>query len=101
MDRVGLAQRQSDLEFEAAQAQVKKWQDTKALVDGIVASAGGILFTPPPGFPQIRVQIGDIVINQQDLSTNVSNSTTNNRSPEMRDKYDEDADRRYPNYLIP
>lgn len=67
-DRVQLAQRNKDLEIEAAQAQVRKWNETRRLVDSIIDSAGGILFTPPPGFPQIRVQIGDIYVNNQDYS---------------------------------
>jgi hypothetical protein len=69
-DRYQIEQRRADLEVRMAQLQVEKWKQTKALIDSIIETGDGVLFNPPPGFPQIRVQIGEVIIDNRDQSTN-------------------------------
>jgi hypothetical protein len=69
-DRYELEARRGRLEIENANTQVSRWRDVQGLVQSIVSTGNGVLFTPPPGFPQIRVQIGDIIIDNKDQSQN-------------------------------
>lgn len=70
-DRFALAERAANLEIRQANIQVAKWRETRALMEAIIDGANGFMFDPPEGFPAIRVQIGNIVINNQDQSNNV------------------------------
>jgi hypothetical protein len=72
-DEFDLAGRQNQLAIQQAQVQVQKWQDTKALVDAIVETADGVFFDPPEGFPQIKVTLGNITIDNSDHSQNTIN----------------------------
>lgn len=75
-DRLTLERQRADFEFQAAQARVQQWQRTADLIKAIVDSGNGVIFNPPPNFPQIRVQIGNIMIDNSDHSTNNSNNST-------------------------
>lgn len=65
-----LAERQNQLAIQQAQIQVQKWRETKALFDAIIAGASGFFFEPPAGFPQIKVELGSIIIDNRDQSSN-------------------------------
>jgi hypothetical protein len=69
-DEFDLAVRQNDLGVRQAEIQVAKWRETKALFDAIVRGADGFLFDPPDYFPQIKVDLGSIIIDNRDQSTN-------------------------------
>jgi hypothetical protein len=76
-DEFDLAERQNALAIQTAAIQVQKWKDTKALIDAITETVDGVFFDPPEGFPQIKVVLGDITIDNRDQSTiNLDNSTT-------------------------
>lgn len=75
-NRYQLEQKRGELEIAQAKIKVSQWGQVDQLIRSIVQSGNGVIFNPPPGFPQIRVQIGDIVINNQDQS-----STTVNQPP--------------------
>jgi hypothetical protein len=74
-NRFDLERRRQELEVKTATLQVKKWEQTKMLIDSIMAS-GGELFVPPPGFPQVRVQIGNIVIDNRSNSVSTTSPGT-------------------------
>ncbi len=85
-DEFDLATKQNDLAVRQADIQVQKWRDTKALYDSIVDSAEGMSFEPPAGFPQIKVSLGTIQIDNTDHSTNTFNGvygdeTAGNKPP--------------------
>jgi hypothetical protein len=76
-DEFDLVERQNALAIQTAAIQVQKWKDTKALIDAITETVDGVFFDPPEGFPQIKVVLGDITIDNRDQSTiNLDNSTT-------------------------
>jgi hypothetical protein len=56
-----LERKRGEIQIQQAEAKVKQWQQVKELVDAIVTN-GEPMFNAPPGFPQINVQIGDIII---------------------------------------
>ena len=70
-DRISLEERAGKIAIEQARIRVKQWEETKKLIESIIESGKGVLFTPPPGFPQINVKIGDINVN----TTNNQNGT--------------------------
>jgi hypothetical protein len=63
-NRLELERKIGALQIAQAGVKVKMWQEVQALIDAIDDSG---VFTPPPGFPQINVTIGDIVINNTGL----------------------------------
>jgi hypothetical protein len=69
-DRFELEARRGRLEVDNANIQVQRWSDVQGLIRSIIDTGSGVIFTPPPGFPQIRVQIGDIIIDNKDQSQN-------------------------------
>lgn len=69
-DRLELVRRSTELEIESARIQVEKWRQTKELVDAIIQQGEGFIFNAPPGFPQVRVSIDQIVIDNRDMSQN-------------------------------
>jgi hypothetical protein len=69
-DEYDLVVRQNDIAVRQAELQVTKWRETAALVEAIVDMANGVFFEPPAGFPQIRVDLGTIIIDNSDNSTN-------------------------------
>lgn len=75
-DRYEIARKAADLEVAQASIRVKQWKDTKELIQSIIDMGNGDFeFKPPPGFPQIKVSIGTINID------NSSSSTTNGSDP--------------------
>jgi hypothetical protein len=77
-NRFDLARRQGELELQQATLQVKKWEQTRALVESIVKGASGYEFNPPAGFPLLKIQVGDIYI---DNSANTQNNNTGTKPP--------------------
>lgn len=71
-----LLERQNALALAQAQIQVQKWRETKSLMESIFETAEGYFFDPPVGFPQIRVQLGSITIDNSDNSSNSFGSVT-------------------------
>jgi hypothetical protein len=69
-DRYALEVQRGQIDLAQAQTKVRQWQDVDALIQSIVQHGDGVVFNPPPGFPQIRVTIGDIVIDNSDNSQN-------------------------------
>jgi hypothetical protein len=68
-DRFQIAQRAAQLEVQQAQMNLQKWQQTKALIDAIVDKGNGVIFNPPPGFPQIKLTIANLIIDNSDNSS--------------------------------
>lgn len=59
-DIYSLEQKRGDLEVIQAKARVKGWGEVKALIDNMSDTAAGIKFTPPAGFPNLAITIGDV-----------------------------------------
>ena len=57
-----------DTEYQLAAARKQEWLETAALIQSIIEMGDGVLFNPPPNFPQIRVTIGTISIDNRDSS---------------------------------
>ncbi len=85
-DQYDLVRKQNDLAVRNAQIQVEKWRETASLVDAIKEGAEGFFFEPPPGFPQIRVQLGNIIIDNSDNSSNTFTDTGSSSSRSRGDR---------------
>jgi hypothetical protein len=62
-DRLTLEQKRGQIEIQQAKGKIEQWKQVQALIDSIIEKGDDVIFNPPPGFPQIHVKIGDIVIN--------------------------------------
>lgn len=78
-DRYALADRSGQISVESAKTATIQWGQVKSLIDSIVETADGVVFNTPPGFPQIKVDIGTIHIDNS--GTTINSTGPGNGSP--------------------
>lgn len=71
-DRYALADRSGQISVESAKTATIQWGQVKSLIDSIVETADGVVFNTPPGFPQIKVDIGTIHIDNSGTTINTT-----------------------------
>lgn len=67
--RTDLEQRSMGLQLANAKVQLDKWQQTKQMIDAIVTTGDHVIFNAPPGFPQVKLYIDTITIDNSDHSS--------------------------------
>lgn len=75
MDRLSLEQRRQELDIARATEHVREWKQVRDLIDTIMQTSNGWTFNPPEGFPVIRIQVGDI-----NIDNSVKNEATTNNN---------------------
>lgn len=74
--RLQLEIRRGQAEVQQASVKIGTWREVKKLIDSIDTSADAQhMFSVPPGFPQIKVQIGNVTIDNKDQSSNPATIT--------------------------
>lgn len=77
-DRYELEFKSGQIQIQQAKLRAQQWKETRDLIDSIIDNGDGIIFNPPPGFPQFKVTIGNIYI---DNSGTVVNNGTGEMTP--------------------
>jgi len=77
--RIDIETRRGQIAVDNANRQVAAWREVKSLLDSIIYKADKWVFEPPEGFPVIRIQVGDINIDNS--STSTSTTTTGGTWP--------------------